>query len=102
MTFYKSYGMAKAFNFKLRAQNSFEELFVSSVVPGDFTLILHKLTGKNIFTLNVILIHRITVNELKNVECCSLQVQFLVVLRNSRICVQTLLRKRNDSCCGYS
>lgn len=92
----------KAFNFKLRAQNSFEELFVSSVVPGDFTLILHKLTGKNIFTLNVILVHKITANKPKNVECCSLQVQFLVVLRNSRICVHIVFRKWNDSCCGYS
>lgn len=63
MTFYKSYGMAKALNFKLRAQNSFEELFVSSVVPGDFTLILRKLTGKkNISTLNIILVHKIKVS----------------------------------------
>lgn len=62
MTFYKSYGMAKALNFKLRAQNSFEELFVSSVLPGDLTLILHKLTEKNIFTLNVILVNKITVS----------------------------------------
>lgn len=64
MTFYKSYGMAKALNFKLRAQKSFEELFVSRVVPGDFTLILRKLTGKKIyiFTLNVILVHKITVS----------------------------------------
>lgn len=64
MTFCKSYGIAKAFTFKLRAQNSFEELFVSCkwLVPEDFILLLYKLTRQNIFTLNVILVHKITVN----------------------------------------
>lgn len=75
MTFYKSYGMAKAFHFKLRAQNSFEELFVSSVVlPEDFTLILHKL---NIFTLIVIVVHKITVNVTKKCKMLFITVTIL-------------------------